>query len=51
MNEKTVSQILEEIAQSICDTRCKYPHEWDEDKEGIPLDESEICENCPLMRL
>ena len=51
MNEKTVSQILEEIAQSICDTRCKYPDIWDEEKEGCELCESEICKNCPLGRL
>lgn len=37
MNEKTVSQILEEIAQSICDTRCKYPNEWDKIRKAYRL--------------
>lgn len=32
----------------ICDEYCKYPYEWDEDKEGCSLDESDVCKNCPL---
>lgn len=43
----TVSQILEEIAAKICDEYCKYPDQWNEEKNG-PLCESDVCVNCPL---
>jgi len=41
---------LEEIAEQICDEYCRYPLQWDEEEEGIPLSDSEICRNCPLNR-
>ena len=41
----------EEIAEQMCEHYCKYPHTYDEEKEGTPLCESEICKNCPLTRL
>ena len=41
----------DEIATEICEHYCKYPHTYDEETEGIPLCESEICKNCPLTRL
>jgi hypothetical protein len=43
--------MLEEIASEICNHYCKYPDQWDAEKEGMDLCESEICENCPLNRL
>ena len=46
----TISQQLEEIANEICNDYCKYPDEWDEEKDG-ELSESEVCRNCPLNRL
>ncbi len=46
-----VRQIIENVITEICDHYCKYPYEWDEDKEGMELCESEICQNCPLMKL
>ena len=49
---KTIPQIIEEVCAEICDKYCKYPAEWDpEEHEGMELFESEICANCPLMRL
>ena len=48
---ETVTQILEEVKDTMCNSYCKYPYEWDEEKEGCELCESEICENCPLSRL
>jgi hypothetical protein len=49
---QTVVQIMDEVAQEICDEYCKYPAEWDPDEhDGMELFESEICQNCPLMRL
>lgn len=49
--EKTIPQILEEVASEICDHYCKYPDIWDEEKEGVTLIDSGICENCPLNKL
>ena len=45
---KTVPQILEEIAGQLCDSYCKYPEQWDAEKEGKELIDSDICMNCPL---
>lgn len=46
--EKTVSDILCEIAEQICDGYCKYPAEYNNDDDR-PYDEK--CINCPLTRL
>jgi len=40
----------EKIAESICDEFCRFPREWDEDKEGITLEDG-MCRYCPLERL
>ena len=42
---------IDDLITDICDGYCKYPEEWDEEKAGIPLIDSEICRNCPLNRL
>ena len=47
---KTIPQILESIAEAMCNEYCRYPLEWDEEKDG-ELADSEICANCPLNRL
>ena len=47
---KTIPQILESIAEAICNEYCRYPLEWDEEKDG-ELADSEVCANCPLNRL
>ena len=44
--EKTISQILEEVANSICDDYCKFPNECKSEEELY-----EICEDCPPGRL
>lgn len=48
---KTVTGIIEEVKLRMCDDYCRYPREWDDEEQGMELCESEICENCPLMRL
>lgn len=48
---ETIALELEHIAAQICDKYCKYPEQWEEEKEGKELYESEICKNCPLTRL
>jgi len=49
--DKTITKMLEEIADEICQNYCKWPDLWDEEKEGCDLSESEHCQNCPLNRL
>lgn len=50
--DKTISeQQLEAIAEEMCNSYCKHPLTWDEEKEGVPLAESEICASCPMSRL
>jgi len=51
MEDKTITQQLEEILSEFCDKYCKYPEQWDEEKEGCELVDSEICKNCPLNRI
>lgn len=51
MDDKTIPQILEGIAEEICQNYCKYPDLWDENVEGIELCESDFCKNCPLNKV
>lgn len=48
---KSIAQELEAIANDFCSHYCKWPDNWDEEKEGCELSESDICAKCPLMRL
>ena len=41
---------LFQVAAQICDYYCRYPHEYNEDKEGEPMAEK-ICSKCPLNKL
>lgn len=50
-NDKTVSQIIEEVQHDICNNYCMYPRIWNAEKEGKELCDSEHCQNCPLNRL
>ena len=45
-----LTEQLERIAEDICNHYCKYPDQWDEEKDG-DLSESDICRDCPLSRL
>ena len=38
--EQTISEIIEEVKDEICQHYCKWPYQWDEEKEGIELSES-----------
>lgn len=51
MEEKKATQIINEVIEEICNKYCKYPEQWDEEKEGMILADSDICKNCPLNRL
>ena len=47
----SVTQIFEEIKESMCEDYCRYPREYDEEATGVELCDSEYCQNCPLNRL
>ena len=51
MVTQTISSLLEEIKEAMCNDYCRYPREWDKEAEGMELAESAICEDCPLNRL
>lgn len=46
-----VIDTIEEVKTEMCNDFCRYPREWDEEKEGMELVESTHCQNCPLNRL
>lgn len=47
----TIAQQVQEVVDEMCTNYCKYPCAWDEDEQGIPLEDSDVCANCPLSRL
>ena len=47
----SISEIIEDVKTQICSFYCKYPYEWDADKEGLELPDSPYCRSCPLSRL
>ena len=49
--KQTIAEIIDEVKIAMCNDYCKYPHIWDEEKEGCELIDSDICLNCPLGRL
>ena len=52
MEQISVTKIIHEVIDEMCDKYCKYPNEWDPEKhDGQELFDSEICQNCPLNRL
>ena len=49
---KTVTEIIEEVKDAICNDYCRFPYEYDpEEHDDVELFDSEICQNCPLNRL
>ena len=48
---ESVTQILEEVVEEMCNHYCKWPDLWDEEAEGMELIDSEHCQNCPLNKL
>ena len=55
MGEKTIPNVLEEIASAVCDRYCKYPEQYE--KEYGDEDEAyeklwtERCAECPVCTL
>lgn len=42
---------LAAAADKMCSEYCKWPEKWDEEKEEMPLCESEHCQKCPVTML
>ena len=49
--DMTITEMLNDIAAQMCTHYCKWPDQWDEEKEGCELAESEICANCPMGKI
>lgn len=41
----------EEIAEIMCSDYCRYPLDWDAEKEGCELFDSDVCAECPMNKL
>ena len=49
--QKTISEMFEDIKENMCDKYCKYPEKFDCDDEEQLNAFEEICIRCPLNRL
>lgn len=49
--DETVRDIIEEVKAEMCQYYCKWPEKWDRDAEGVELEDSPLCLNCPMGRL
>lgn len=48
----TIAKQLEEIAEEMCENYCKWPNQYiEEEHDGVPLCESDICAECPIYKL
>ena len=50
MKEKTISQLMEEVANEFCDNYCKYQAEYSSEKEFEEILDTH-CSICPLRKL
>lgn len=46
-----VTAEIEEVKEIMCDEYCRWPREYDEAEDGIPLSSTAICTQCPMNRL
>ena len=51
MKKKPTADELAAAADKMCSKYCKWPDEWDEEKEKMPLCESDHCQKCPITVL
>ena len=49
--QKSIAEILQEVADDICTNYCKWPDLWDQEQMGMELWESDFCDKCPLNRI
>ena len=48
--DKSITEILEEVKEAMCDDYCKYPN-MKNDNEDWLFEKGSPCETCPLNRL
>lgn len=54
MTGQTITEILEDVREKMCDDYCKYPNQpipEGKDEDWLLKDESSPCMNCPLNQL
>lgn len=44
------SRVIEKLAGEMCDNYCRFPYEYDEENEGMTLQDA-ICSHCPMNKL
>ena len=52
--DKTITQMIEEVAEEICNNYCKWPEKASEEgrpDDWLTEDPESPCQNCPLNRL
>lgn len=45
--QKTISEIVSDVAELMCNKYCKYPNMYEDEDKLI----EEQCENCPLVNM
>ena len=48
--KRATREAFEKLAGEICDKYCRFPYEYDEEKEGMTLQDA-ICRHCPMNKL
>ena len=48
--DKSITEILEEVKEAMCDNYCKYSN-MEHDNEEWLFEKGSPCETCPLNRL
>ena len=51
MTRESDQHTVECVKEAMCERFCKYPNEWDAEKEGCELSESILCKACPMNLL
>ena len=51
MTKDSDKKVVESVKEAMCERFCKYPNEWNAEKEGCELSESILCKACPTNLL
>lgn len=46
--QKTIYDLLDEVAMAMCDKYCKYPESYEGTFDEMP---EEVCAECPMCRV
>ena len=48
--KRATREAFEKLAGEMCDKYCRFPYEYDEEKEGMTLTDA-ICKSCSMNKL